>query len=58
MFPDGKSSEKVVDFYVWNEGKQAWDKIGKSINFDLTVEKESAWKRFWRKIRSFLKGIW
>lgn len=57
MMPDEKSSKMVGDFYVWNEGKQAWDKIGTAINFDLTVEKESVWKRFWRKIRSILKGI-
>lgn len=57
MFPDGKSPKTVSCFYVWDDEKKDWIKIGSSIKCDLTTEKESVWNRFWRKIRSILKGI-
>lgn len=57
MFPDGANSKTEGVFYVWDEGKQEWIKIGNLANAEIIGQKKSVWKRFWRKIRSLFKVV-
>lgn len=57
MIPDDANSKTVGVFYIWDEGKQDWIKIGNLAINETIGQKESICKRFWRKIRKLLKSI-
>lgn len=40
MFSDGSNSKTEGVFYVWDEGKQEWIKIGNLANAEIIGQKE------------------
>lgn len=57
MLPDGTKSKTIGALYIWDEGEQERIKIGNGNleNTEIIGQKDSVYKRFWRKIGSLLR---
>lgn len=59
MPPDVTKSKTIGALYIWDEGEQEWIKIAIADleNTETIGQKDSVYKRFWRKIRSLFKVV-